>query len=828
MCPNILRFVREFRDSILPQDITKGLTPTILIVDDDVAHARSVRDLLAHYGLGADTLNQGSAAIAQLQAGSYDLLLLDLDIPDMPGLDVLNAMREQDIATRTVILSGESSLDNVTPILRLGAFDFVQKPFEPAALVACVKRALEQTRLERENAEITARADASNRLHRFLIEASPDLIYVLDEHGRFRLANDQLKEIFDFDARNLKGQHWQTLFNGALQSDINYHFNERRTDERATQQLEFDYVDIAGKSRILELSAMGLYDDSGSNTNGFAGTYGVLRDVTTGRSTARQLAESQRKFQGLFMHSPDAAFICELDSGRILESNDSFQRIAQAIDGSIEGTATAGDGHTPGEQTTDASLWPLKEQRERFIAQLRADGEQQVVDIEHSLMGEMRYFYISGRLIDLEGKPAVLATLRDVTNEKRAQQDRLLLESQLQQASKMEAIGQLAGGIAHDFNNILASIIGYTELVQVSRERLPGETIDSYLGEVVDAGKRARELISQMLTFTKAIRGDAQRVRVSDTIDEVSRMLRAAIPATIRIDTTFDPATPPVLIDPVQLQQIVINLLINARDAIEQHGDVKVDLRTSVIEQTMDGESDFASQCASCEAPLKGSWVELSVEDNGHGIDESMLRKIFDMYVTTREPGQGTGIGLWLIHTLVHEYGGHIRLSSEPGKGTRFGILLPDADAVAEPASTRVLVSDIDISGEILVVDDDVSVSKYLAEVLRNANFPVRVFNDSTAAMKHLEQNIDRLSVLVTDQIMPQISGLQLARRAKELRPTLPVILITGYTHTSDLQQVSELGLEGCLKKPFRMDELLNALRDIVGHPGNTAANKAS
>ncbi|MDP5052992.1 MAG: response regulator, partial [Congregibacter sp.] len=175
------------------------------------------------------------------------------------------------------------------------------------------------------------------------------------------------------------------------------------------------------------------------------------------------------------------------------------------------------------------------------------------------------------------------------------------------------------------------------------------------------------------------------------------------------------------------------------------------------------------------------------------------------------------GIGLWLIHTLVHEYGGHIRLTSAPGKGTRFGILLPEADAASLKPAARIRVSSIGADGEVLVVDDDVSVSKYLAEVLRDAGYNVRVFNDSSAALGYLEDNIDQLDVLVTDQIMPQISGLQLARRAKELRPALPVILITGYTHTSDLMQVQELGLEGCLKKPFRMDDLLWALAKVTG-----------
>ena len=764
-----------------------------------------MQQLLAHYGHSATTLNQSGKTTAELEQGRYELLLLDLDMPDLPGIEVMREMRASDLNTRTIILSGESSLDNITPILQLGAYDFIRKPFEPEELLACINRALAQSRLERENAEISARAEVSNRLHRFLIEASPDLIYVLDEEGNFRLANNQLQDLFNYTSSNLKGKNWRQLFAGDLPADIDHHITERRTGTRATNQLEFDYIDTAGKPRILELSAIGLYDEAEAASDGFAGTYGIVRDVTAGRRTARQLAESQRKFQGLFMHSPDAAFISKLDTGEILESNENFHRIAMAIEAELP--------EYERRDPTDRNIWPSKEQRDQFISALRRDadpeGGKQLVDIEHSLMGEIRYFHLSGRMIDLDGEEALLATIRDVTNEKRAQQDRLRLEGQLQQASKMEAIGQLAGGIAHDFNNILASIIGYTELVQAARNRLPEETVDSYLGEVVDAGKRARELISQMLTFTRAIRGDAQRVRISDTIDEVSRMLRAAIPATININTHFAAQTPVVLIDPVQLQQIVINLLINARDAIDGHGDVNVDLCETQIDEPM--------ICASCESRVTGRWVELGVADTGHGIDDDLLQKVFEMYVTTREPGKGTGIGLWLIHTLVHEYGGHIRLTSTPGQGTRFGILLPDADAATVAPAPPVPASTGEVNGEVLVVDDDVSVSKYLAEVLRDAGYSVRVYNDSSAALRYLEDNIEQLGVVVTDQIMPQISGLQLSRRAKELRPDLPVILITGYTHTSDLMQVKELGLEGCLKKPFRMDDLLAALARTTG-----------
>ena len=738
-------------------------------------------------------LHRGTPALDRLADQTYSLLILDLDIPDLPGIEVLTAMVERSLDIRTIILSGESSLDNVTPILRLGAYDFIRKPYVPAELMKSVNNALAQNRLERENEKMNLRAEASNQLHRFLVEASPDLIYVLDELGRFRLVNNQLRDVLGFAEHELKGTQWQRLFGESAHETLARRFDERRRGARATRQYEFDYVDDKGRAHILELSAMGLYHDQEQDSRQFAGTYGVVRNVTASRSTARQLAESQRKFYGLFMNSPDAVFISELASGQILESNATFERIARAMGADLP--------------ESDLQLWPERNQRDAFVAGLSNNPDYQLADIEHQLLGETRYFHISGRLIELEGKTAILATLRDVTNERRAQQDRLQLETQLQQASKMEAIGQLAGGIAHDFNNILASIIGYTELVMTGHQTLESAKIDRYLGEVVTAGQRARDLISQMLTFTRAMRGNPQKTYIRQNFEDVSRMLRAAIPTTIRIETDYDETAHPVFIDPVQLQQIVINLLINARDAIDGNGCITVTVRST----------DEAVTCASCETPLTGNWVELAVEDDGHGIDEELQKKIFDMYVTTREPGKGTGIGLWLIHTLVHEYGGHITLTSTPGVGTRFGIRLPDADSVTidAPKPSRLPVETAK-QGQVLVVDDEVSVSNFIGEVLRNDGFDVRIFNDATAAAAHLEEHIDTVAVLVTDQIMPQLTGIELATRAKALSEDLPVVLITGYSDSADMQRVGQLGIEACLKKPFRMDDLLDTLRELA------------
>ena len=372
----------------------------------------------------------------------------------------------------------------------------------------------------------------------------------------------------------------------------------------------------------------------------------------------------------------------------------------------------------------------------------------------------------------------------------------------------MEAIGQLAGGIAHDFNNILASIIGYAELVQNARERLESSQIDSYLSEVVTAGHRARDLISQMLTFTRANRGDPCPVDIREAITDVSRMLRAAIPTTIDIDTAFTDDLADVMADPVQLQQIIINLLINARDAIDGNG--RIEIRA--------GKGQQLQACVCCGERLDDEHIVLAVDDTGHGIAPEQRAKIFEMYFTTREHGKGTGIGLWLIDSLVHEYAGHITLDSTPGRGTTFYIHLPVASS-APPAEVPATIDAVALNGRIVVVDDEVSVSNFIGEVLRDHGYDVAIFNESPTALRYLESHVDDVGMMLTDQMMPVITGLELSERARALKPELPIVLITAYTATRDSRRLTEIGVNRFLAKPFRIDELLSAIKDLSEPP---------
>ena len=762
----------------------------ILVIDDDERHAASVRQVLTALGYHVETEADSTQGLERLRTQPVDILLLDLNMPGYTGLDILHKVQPEKRGIKTIVLSGETDLDQVTPILRLGAYDYLPKPYNPDRLIASIRNAESQLQLERKNLLMQAETEAANQRHEFLVNASPDMIFVLDQDGHFTFINNKLHNIFNYDAQELIGAHWSTIIDPSLRELLRHHMNERRTGDRATRHMEFDYRDPDGKLHVIELSAMGIYQSDDVSSNNFSGTYGIVRDVTETRKTSRVLAQSQQKFYGLFMNSPDAVFISHLDDATLIEGNDNFANMMAEI--------------AKGDLATDFPVWGSAEVRQSFIDGLNRSPSRHQMVLERKLDEGTRVFEITARRLELDGVDCLMASLKDLTAQKEAEQDRLNLETQLAQASKMEAIGQLAGGIAHDFNNILASIIGYSELAMVTLE--PDNPAQSHLTEVVSAGQRARDLISQMLTFTRAHRGHAHLTRIDENINEVSRMLRAAIPKMIDIETELDPDLPAVLIDPVQLQQIIINLLINARDAIDGSGRITV---KTMLEETQ-------AACASCGTDYTGQYVVLSVRDTGHGIPSHMVAKVFDMFVSTREPGRGTGIGLWLIHTIVHEYEGHIAINSSP-TGTEFRIMLPAGER-PEPKVAPDTEQDVSrqtpCDGRIVVVDDEVSVGNFIGEVLRNSGYEVAIFNDSGAALSYVAETDDDIALVMTDQAMPQVTGLEIAEAAKSRQPALPVVIVTGYADKADNTRMKQLGVEQLLEKPFRIEALLKAVRE--------------
>jgi len=412
--------------------------------------------------------------------------------------------------------------------------------------------------------------------------------------------------------------------------------------------------------------------------------------------------------------------------------------------------------------------------------------------------------------------------LRDITDTRRAEEERGRLEAQLRQAQKMEAIGQLTGGIAHDFNNILTSILGYLVLGEERQADIGDAKLGRYIDQAKLAAQRARDLIQQMLTFSRGQRGERKALTLPPLVRESVKLLRSTLPATIELETDLADDVPPVLLDPVQLEQVLLNLCINARDAMSGAGQIEVGV--ALVDA---GES----ACASCRQQMSGRFVELSVRDTGPGIAPDVMDRMFEPFFTTKEVGRGSGMGLAMVHGIVHDHGGHICVDSRPGGGTVFRLrfaaadpasVVPDAaartGAVAERRRPR-------LTGRVLIVDDEHMVGDFMAELLGNWGLEPVVKASPVAAESWLAANAGRVQLVLTDQTMPKMTGLELARRINASHPGLPVILYTGYGDNITSEDLTRCGVSALLKKPVEPEALLAMLREHL--PGNASPGEA-
>jgi nitrogen-specific signal transduction histidine kinase/CheY-like chemotaxis protein len=398
--------------------------------------------------------------------------------------------------------------------------------------------------------------------------------------------------------------------------------------------------------------------------------------------------------------------------------------------------------------------------------------------------------------------------------------ERAQLEAEYHHSKKMEAIGQLAGGIAHDFNNILTGVMGYIVLAQehvAERGDGSGDTkLVRYLDRAQHSGQRARDLIQQMLTFSRGQRGEPRPLQLAPLIKETVKLLGATLPSSVEFTTQLDDAAPAALLDPVQVEQVLMNLCINARDAMQGSGRIEVRLVESQCAQ---------ATCASCRQPVRGRYLEVCVSDNGPGIAPDVLERMFEPFFSTKEVGKGSGMGLATVHGIVHEHGGHVLVESAPGQGTRFRILFPPLEG-APDAAVSAQVEAVQpqrrpaISGRVLVVDDDVAAGDFMGDLLDTWGLDVTVMRDSLAALEGLRQQPQAFNLVVLDQTMPRMKGLELARELRALRADLPLILYSGYGEDITEDQLHAAGVAARIRKPVDTEELRTILRRLLSMHG--------
>ena len=406
-------------------------------------------------------------------------------------------------------------------------------------------------------------------------------------------------------------------------------------------------------------------------------------------------------------------------------------------------------------------------------------------------------------------EPHLLAVIRDISTRQQAEAERQHLEDQLRQAQKMEAIGHLTGGIAHDFNNILTTILGYATLAEESLDNPPA-SLARYLGQIQQASNRARDLIRQLLTFSRGQQGEQQTLALPLLIKEAMRLFASTFPATLSVHTALDPATRPVRANPVQIEQVLMNLCINARDAMDGEG---------VLEVSVRDRGHLEVRCQACRETARGEFVELAVSDTGSGIAPAQLERIFEPFFTTKAPGKGSGMGLATTHGIVHDCGGHILVETGPGTGTVFRILLPPdaAPSTGAPETQPTPTGFTRFSGEVLVVDDERSVADFMAELLETRGLRVTTAADGAEALTRFQTDPARFSLVIADQTMPKLTGLQLTRELRGQRPDLPVILYSGHSEDLDEQRVLDSGAAAFLRKPVDLTALFSTIARLWG-----------
>lgn len=528
-------------------------------------------------------------------------------------------------------------------------------------------------------------------------------------------------------------------------------------------------------------------------------------EVAERREAEKALRDSEKRFRDLLDQAGDAIFVARID-GRMISVNDQACKIlGYSREELLELKATGLGWNLEASRPMEDLFRGLDSETPALIeGTLRAkDGQEIPVEVR---IGK----------IDHEDHRVILGIVRDVTERHRAALEQRRLEAQLLQAQKLEAIGTLAGGIAHDFNNILSAILGYSEIA-LQTDNLSLDLRYS-LEQIHLAGTRARDLVAQILAFSRQSTEGKRPLRIQPLIKETADLLRSSVPSTMKVELDADASCREVLALPAQIHQILMNLGTNAYQAMLEYAQSPSQHNRECVLTLKLRERLLSANDRSTPFGLTpGPYAELSVSDTGPGIDPGMRERIFDPYFTTKDKTKGTGLGLSIVLSVVKSHGGEIVVDSEIGVGTTFRIYLPIY--TGEKAATASLPSEGDVPGgeaSILLVDDEKAILDVGTRALERFGYRVTACNDGPEALELFTMNPESFDLVLTDLTMPKMTGIELAQRLLEIRPDLPVILCTGFSEAAQSEQALSIGIREIVNKPLLYRDLALLLHKIL------------
>jgi PAS domain S-box-containing protein len=765
----------------------------VLLVEDSPDDALLLEREIRRGGFDLSlTRVENEAQFLSAMSQTWDVVVSDYVLPRFTALGVLRHLRHLHLDIPTIVVSGTVTESELVEAMKAGAHDYVQKQ-SLSRLVVAIRRELGEAAGRRRRREAEDALREAQERFRFVVENTADVVYRLRFPDMvYDYVSPGIERLTGYGPREINGVGLNRLVVSVTDTAGRPVAIEKLEWARQIEQSGEFYADYQVRTKSGELRWLADHSFPWRDAHGrLLGAVGTLMDVTDRKQAEAALRRSEEYFRSLIENASDPIVVLD-EAGTVVYESPALEKLL---------------GWRPAERLGHSALELLPEEERPGIAErlqrLRLEpGRADFV--------ETRARHRDGSWRDIEavaksradegGQVTVVLNVRDLT-------DRKHLEAQLNQAQKMEAIGRLAGGVAHDFNNLTTAILGYSELML--RRLGADDPLRRHVAEVTRAAERAAALTRQLLAFSRKQLLQPRVLDVGEVLERSRGLLERLIGEDIQLVTRADPDVGRVRADPIQLDQVILNLAVNARDAMPRGG------RLVLEASNADLDEDYAHEHVTVRP---GRYVMLAVSDTGHGMDKETEERIFEPFFTTKEKGQGTGLGLSTVYGIVQQSGGYVWVYSEVGRGTTFKIYLPRVDEEAdqpapasEPAAVRTAASET-----LLLVEDEASVRELLRELLESAGYKVLEASRPTEAIELAQSHPDPIDVLITDVVMPEMTGPDLARRLVDMRPGLRMLFLSGYTEGV----VVDKGLlrDGAhfLQKPFTSDALEAKVREVL------------
>lgn len=631
------------------------------------------------------------------------------------------------------------------------------------------------------------------------VHTTSEWIWIMNLEGRHTFSNPAVATILGYSPEEITGLDLSFLVHEEDRTAVRQLLDMAIASKKGWSGLVFRWRHKNGRYRFLESTAVPMLGLDGNLT----GFQGADRDITERKQIEQNLRGSEERYRQLFSSINDAIFVHRLSPeglpGRFIEVNDvACQRLGYTREELLR----------MGPADIDAPEgWALVPQA---MSRLLAENHAVWEGVHLHKNGSRIPVEISNHLFDFEGKPTIVATVRDITERKKEEQTRRDLEIRMQRAQKLESLGVLAGGIAHDFNNLLTAILGHASLARADIE--PDSQAGASLHEIEMASHRAAELCRQMLAYGGQSQLIMESVDLSRLIDELTPLMSVSISKKARLIRQLGRDLSPVDADPAQMRQVVMNLVINASEAIgEKEGSITVSTRLQQCTES-DLRGDFL-----VETLVAGPYVCLEVNDTGCGMNAETLRRIFDPFYSTKFTGRG--LGLAAVLGIIRKHGGTLKVETAPGAGTAFRVFIPAGMKRAAKAGTRPAGVTWRGTGVVLLVDDEPAVRTVAGKMLERGGFKVLLAADGREALDIYRRQADEIRCVILDLKMPRMDGVETFRELRRFRPGVRVILASGYGDHEVMEDFASEGLAGFIAKPYQLQALNAKLVEVLERP---------